>query len=79
MDSQIWGPHAWFFLHTISFQYPDNPTDNDKNQHASFFNSLSTVLPCGVCCDHFKKFIKQYPFEKYLNNKKQLRMGSQLS
>lgn len=72
MDSEIWGPHAWFFLHTISFQYPDNPTQEQKIQHAYFFNSLSTVLPCGVCCQHFKTFIKQYPIKNSLGNKQQL-------
>ena len=34
MEPEIWGPHAWQFLHSITLSYPDNPTFEDKNNHA---------------------------------------------
>ena len=29
-NTNTWGPSAWIFLHTITFNYPINPTENDK-------------------------------------------------
>ena len=34
MDPNIWGPHAWFLIHTVCLNYPDNPTDEDKKRFA---------------------------------------------
>ena len=30
MMTYIWGPPLWHFLHTMSFNYPVNPTKHDK-------------------------------------------------
>ena len=40
MEPNIWGPSAWIFLHTITLQYPEKPTDDDKKKYYVFFNSL---------------------------------------
>ena len=29
-NNKIWGPDAWLFLHTITFNYPENPSEQDK-------------------------------------------------
>jgi hypothetical protein len=52
-NNNIWGPPAWTFLHTVSFNYPDNPTDQDKQNYFNFFNSLKHVLPCDKCKKHY--------------------------
>ena len=72
MDPRIWGPHTWFFLHSLTFSYPDNPTIKDKNDFEHFFYSLSNVLPCIICKNHFKEHLSKYPIENYLNNRNQL-------
>ena len=36
MEPNIWGPGAWTFLHSITFQYPENPTDL-KNRNIILF------------------------------------------
>ena len=46
MDPNIWGPHAWMFLHSITLTYPEKPTNLDKTNFEMFFNSLQPVLPC---------------------------------
>jgi len=53
MEPNIWGPPAWVFLHSITFQYPENPTDLDKQKYYTFFNSLKNVLPCPKCKEHY--------------------------
>ena len=55
MDPIIWGPSAWTFLHSITFQYPDEPTDLDKRKYFTFFNSLKNVLPFPNCQEHYEK------------------------
>lgn len=55
--TKIWGPSAWKFLHTASFAYPLEPTEDEKREYRSFFNSLQYVLPCSLCRDSYKKFI----------------------
>jgi hypothetical protein len=72
MDPNIWGPKAWFFLHTITFNYPEEPTEKDKIIYSSFFNSLTNVLPCSVCANHYKENILKHPIEKHLDTKDDL-------
>ena len=64
MLTSVWGPPAWHFLHTISFNYPAHPTVSQKKQYKSFFMGLEHVLPCGHCRKNFRKNITQLP----LNN-----------
>ena len=72
MDPNIWGPHAWIFLHSITLAYPDNPTQEDINSHALFFNSLKGILPCQKCRDHYTKNLQELPVENNLYNKESL-------
>jgi hypothetical protein len=72
MDPNIWGPKAWFFLHTITFNYPENPSEEDKIIYSSFFNSLTNVLPCSVCANHYKENILKHPIEDNLDKKDDL-------
>ena len=61
MLTSVWGPPAWHFLHTISFNYPTKPTKQDKINYRKFIFSLQYVLPCGHCRKNFKKNIKSLP------------------
>lgn len=63
MDPNIWGSHAWLFLHTITLNYPDKPTKFDMDNYKKFFENLGEVIPCEVCKAHYKKNIKMYPIQ----------------
>lgn len=58
MVSSIWGPPLWHFLHTISVNYPINPTLKDKKNYYNFFYNLQYVLPCDICRKNLKKNYK---------------------
>ena len=73
MDTTIWGPPFWFTLHTISLNYPENPTYVERQQHLLFFESLKKILPCSICRNHYKKFLQDQPISPYLDNKKSLK------
>jgi hypothetical protein len=57
----VWGPPAWHFLHTISFNYPVNPTKEDKINYKRFVLGLKDILPCSKCRDNLKKNFKNLP------------------
>ena len=71
MITSIWGPNLWHFLHTISFNYPLNPTNEDKQNMVKFINNIQHVLPCRYCRENFPKNLKAVPLTKYaLKNRK---------
>lgn len=69
MNPEIWGPHAWFFLHTVTLSYPENPSETDKKQMYDFFMSLSNIIPCLNCMKHFKNHLNKYPITPFLDNR----------
>lgn len=62
MLTYIWGPPLWHFLHTMSFNYPVNPSEEDKNKYESFLLSMGLILPCRYCRENFYKNIKAINF-----------------
>ena len=61
MLSSVWGPPMWHYLHTMSFNYPVNPTNEDKRNYMNFVLSLKNVLPCKYCRMNLKTNFKQLP------------------
>ena len=62
-QTSIWGPLVWTTLHTISFNYPVHPTNEDKKHYKDFIYSLRYVLPCKYCRINLTKNLKQKPLE----------------
>jgi hypothetical protein len=63
MLTSVWGPAAWHLLHTISFNYPINPTDENKKQYKEFVESLANVLPCKYCRMNLENNLKAHPIK----------------
>jgi len=57
LNTKIWGPNTWVTLHSISFCYPNNPTQEEKEKYKQFFELLGDLLPCKLCKDSYKEFI----------------------
>lgn len=72
MNQNIWGPHLWFSLHTISFNYPLSPTLEEKENYKNFFTNLQYVIPCSICKKNYIRHIKEHPIDNSLNNRKDL-------
>ncbi len=62
MLTTIWGPAMWHFLHTMSFNYPVEPSVKQKKQYKQFILSLRNVLPCRYCRENLSKNLKQLNF-----------------
>jgi hypothetical protein len=61
MLTTVWGPSLWHFLHTMSFNYPVEPTVEDKKHYRDFILSLRYTLPCKYCRMNLKTNFKQLP------------------
>lgn len=63
----------WYFLHTLAFNYPKNPTQEHKNDAEKLFNNINNNgLPCTKCATHYAEYIKQKPFTKALDSSDEL-------
>jgi hypothetical protein len=72
MQSITWGPSAWKFLHTVSFNYPDSPSNQTKINHKNFYESMGSILPCKYCRDSYIIFLKELPIDDFLGSRKLL-------
>jgi len=77
--TSVWGPAIWHSLHTISFNYPVNPSIEEKKHYRDYVLSLQNVLPCGACRKNLKTNLQHLPltmndmksrdtFSKYIYN-----------
>lgn len=57
-----WGPAYWYMAHSVTWRYPDTPTEEEKRRMISFFSLLPYLLPCAACTMHFIETVRdQYP------------------
>lgn len=61
MLTTVWGPSLWHYLHTISFNYPVNPTRDQKKHYKEFMLNLRHTMPCSHCRNNYIKNLKQHP------------------
>ena len=71
-DSEIWGPHYWFTLFTISMTYPKKPTNVSKKKYYDFFSNLPLFLPTEEASKLFVNLLDKYPVTPYLDSKDSL-------
>ncbi|ALH23120.1 Erv1 / Alr family [Chrysochromulina ericina virus CeV-01B] len=64
MLTTVWGPSMWHYLHTMSFNYPIKPTNEDKKHYRNFILSLQYVLPCKYCRINLKNNLKHNPIRQ---------------
>ena len=64
MLTAVWGPSMWHFLHTMSFNYPVDPTKEQKDDYYNYLVSLQKVLPCKYCRDNYSGNLKKAKFSR---------------
>lgn len=69
MQSNKWGPLGWDFSHAVTFNYPLEPTREEKQQYKNYFVSFSIILPCRICSNSFKFFYENLPINDYLEDR----------
>lgn len=69
LDSLIWGPYFWFFLHTISIKYPLNPNSNIKKKYYNLIQLFPLLIPNEEMGNNFSKLLDEYPVTPYLDSR----------
>ena len=69
LDPKVWGPHYWFFLHTLAMTYPHHPNAVTKKKYYEFIQNLPLFLPVDEISSAFSKLIEKYPITPYLDNR----------
>lgn len=60
-NPEIWGPVAWKKIHKKTFNYPENPTHQDREEMYNFFMNLPNVLPCETCSNNLRNHLRIHP------------------
>ena len=63
MMTSVWGPAMWHYLHTMSFNYPVEPTSENKKNYRNFVLNLRNVLPCKYCRINLANNLKKKPLQ----------------
>ena len=72
LDPKIWGPHYWFFIHTVAMTYPIRPNAVTKKKYYEFIQNLPLFIPVESISGEFSKLIDKYPVAPYLDNRESL-------
>ena len=64
MLTSVWGPSMWHYLHIISFNYPVNPTNMQKQKYKQMLQNLQYTLPCKYCRVNLKNNFKKFPLKQ---------------
>jgi hypothetical protein len=68
-DATVWGPHYWFFLHTVAESYPLHPNDITKRKYYDLIQNMPLFIPDSDIGDKFSRMIDKYPITPYLDNR----------
>ena len=71
-DSTVWGPHFWFFLHTIAMAYPHHPNSVSKKKYYELIMNLPLFIPIESMGNDFSKLLDEYPVTAYLDSRDSL-------
>jgi len=69
LNPEVWGPHYWFFLHTIALHYPHYPNDVTKKKYYEFIHNLPLFIPVESIATEFSKLLDEYPISSYLDSR----------
>ena len=66
---KLWGSEGWHFIHFVALNYPEKPSEEDKNNYYKFLKSLEFTIPCEGCAYNFSEKLKKSP--PNLNSRKE--------
>ena len=57
----IWGKHLWFVMENFALNFPDDSSEQIKNDFKHFYTSIANVLPCEKCKNHYSAHLQTQP------------------
>ena len=68
-DSHVWGPHFWFFIHTIAMNYPYHPNEVTKRKYYELIQNMPIFIPNVEMGNQFSRLLDKYPVTPYLDKR----------
>ena len=65
----VWGPHYWFFLHTVAATYPDTPNDTTKKKYYELVSNFPLWIPNAAMGNRFARMLDEFPVAPYLGSR----------
>ena len=72
LEPKVWGPHYWFFIHTVAMTYPNRPNAVTKKKYYELIQNLPLFIPVEHMAGEFSKLLDKYPVTPYLDNRESL-------
>jgi hypothetical protein len=69
LEPNVWGPHYWFFLHTVALSYPVYPNAITKKKYYDLIQNMPLFLPVESISKDFAELLDKYPISSYLDDK----------
>jgi hypothetical protein len=57
---EFWGPAAWKLMHAITFTCSETPDKDEQTALTHWFHSLSLLLPCNLCREHYAHYMEEH-------------------
>ncbi|KAF2687858.1 hypothetical protein K458DRAFT_360620 [Lentithecium fluviatile CBS 122367] len=58
-DVETLGRSSWTLLHSITAQYPENPSPTLQSETRTFMNIFGKLYPCWFCAKDFQEWMKK--------------------
>lgn len=68
-NPEIWFPHYWFVLQTISMTYPEKPNEECKKKYYDLIQNIPLFLPLEKMGNQFVSILNEYPVSPYLDSR----------
>ena len=69
LNPEVWGPHYWFVLHTISLNYPHHPNATTKKAYYELMQNMKLFIPVEKISKDFDLLMGLYPVSPYLDSR----------
>ena len=73
VQTAVWGPPAWIFLHSVAAGYPTEIISDDDKQKRKcikkFFKCLGDTFPCKYCRDSYREYYKKHNINEFLDSR----------
>ena len=66
---EVWGPHYWFFLHTVSHTFPLNPNEVTKRKYYELVQNFPLFIPNPPIASYVAELLDKYPVTPYLSSR----------
>lgn len=72
LNPEIWMPHYFFMLQSITHCYPGQPNQIMKRKYYDFIQNLPIMMPCPKWQARFSDLLDEYPVSPFLGSRDSL-------